>query len=193
MSRYIDIHTHHPTHLHTEPQSQGRHPWDAESTEPIYISNEAKIIGEIGLDFAHSADKVKQEQVFREQLEVAKTSNRPVVLHCVKSFEQIMKILDNYSLPAVIFHGFIGSKEQAQRAVNKGYYLSFGGRTIKSPKTIEALGNTPISNIFAETDEGPETIEQIYEMIASIRGITIEILIDAIKENYERIFNDNGI
>ena len=104
-----------------------------------------------------------------------------------------MKILADYSLRAVIFHGFIGSKEQAQRAVEKGYYLSFGNRTTKSPKTIDALRNTPISSIFAETDEGPETIEQIYEMIASIRGITTEELIDAIEKNYERIFNDNGI
>lgn len=193
MSRYIDIHTHHPTHLHTEPLSQGRHPWDAENMEPICISNEAKIIGEIGLDFAHSADRLKQEQVFRAQLGIAQASNRPVVLHCVKSFEQIMKILADYSLRDVIFHGFIGSKEQAQRAIDKGYYLSFGSRTNKSPKTIEALRNTPISSIFAETDEGPETIEQIYEMIASIRGITIDELIDAIEKNYERIFNNNGI
>jgi TatD DNase family protein len=193
MSRYIDIHTHRNENLHLSPRAEGRHPWEAELEEKIIISSKAEVIGEIGLDFACSVSRERQEEVFLKQLTIAQERGCAVVLHCVKAFEQIMKILDNYSLPAVIFHGFIGSKEQAQRAVNKGYYLSFGGRTIKSPKTIEALRNTPISNIFAETDEGPETIEQIYEMIASIRGITIEMLIDAIKENYERIFNDNGI
>ena len=192
MSRYIDIHTHHPTHRHLEPQSEGRHPWDVESEAPICISDEAEIIGEIGLDFAHSANRERQEEVFRKQLEIAEKSNRPVVLHCVKSFEQIMGILDDYSLRAVIFHGFIGSKQQAQRAIEKGYYLSFGHRTAKSPKTIEALQNTPLSNLFAETDEGPESIESIYEMIASIKGITIEELFEAIEKNYTRIFENNG-
>lgn len=192
MSRYIDIHTHHPTHRHTEPQGEGRHPWDAENSTPIHISDEAEIIGEIGLDFAHSANRQRQEEVFRAQLEIAERSNRPVVLHCVKSFEQIMKILADYSLCAVIFHGFIGSKQQAQQAIEKGYYLSFGHRTTKSPKTIEALRNIPLSHLFAETDEGPHSIENIYEMIASIRGITIEELIEAIEKNYTRIFENNG-
>lgn len=192
MSRYIDIHTHHPTHRHREPQGEGRHPWDAECDTPICISDEAEIIGEIGLDFAHSTNRKKQEEVFRAQLEIAEKSNLPVVLHCVKSFEQIMRILDDYSLRAVIFHGFIGSKQQAQQATEKGYYLSFGHRTAKSPKTIEALQNTQLSHLFAETDEGPENIESIYEMIASIKDIAIEELIDAIEKNHTRIFENNG-
>ena len=193
MSRYIDIHTHRNENLHLSPSAEGRHPWEAELEEKIIISSKAEVIGEIGLDFACSVNREKQEEVFLKQLTIAQERGCAVVLHCVKAFEHTINLLLKYSLKAIVFHGFIGSAQQAEGAIEKGYFLSFGANTSRSPKTIEALRNTPISNIFAETDEGPETIEQIYKMIASIRGITIEMLIDAIKENYERIFNDNGI
>ena len=91
----------------------------------------------------------------------------------------------------MIFHGFIGSAEQAQRALGKGYYLSFGERCAKSPKTIEALRITPLDRIFVETDESTVSIEQIYHLIASLRGISIEELTDAIEQNYNRIFRKN--
>lgn len=103
-----------------------------------------------------------------------------------------MKILDDYTLKAVIFHGFIGSPQQAASAIKKGYFISFGGRTKKSTKTIEALRSTPIDYIFAETDEGPDKIEDIYEMIASIKETTTDEIIDAIEKNYTRIFNSDG-
>lgn len=188
MSRYIDIHTHHPTNLHRELKAEGCHPWNAESTKAIFISPAAEAVGEIGLDFACSVDRAKQEEVFREQLAIAQKRGVAVVLHCVKAFEQIMKILDSYSLRAVIFHGFIGSPQQAQKAIEKGYYLSFGERCVKSPKTIEALRITPLDRIFVETDESPTPIEQIYTTIASLKGVTEEELIDAIENNYNRIF-----
>lgn len=191
MSRFIDIHTHHPTGLHRELRAEGRHPWKADSDEEIFISKEAEAIGEIGLDYACSVNREKQERVFRQQLEEAQRRNIPVVLHCVKAFEPVMKILANYTLRAVIFHGFIGSAEQAQRALGKGYYLSFGDRCAKSPKTIKALQVTPLDRIFVETDESTVSIEQIYHLIASLRGISIEELTDAIEQNYNRIFREN--
>ena len=188
MSRYIDIHTHHPTNRHRELKAEGRHPWNAESTEEIFISPAAEAVGEIGLDFACTVDRIKQEEVFSEQLAIAQKRGVAVVVHCVKAFEQIMKILDSYSLHAVIFHGFIGSPQQAQKAVEKGYYLSFGERCVKSPKTTEALRITPLDRIFVETDESPTPIEQIYTTIASLKGATEAELIDAIENNYNRIF-----
>lgn len=65
------------------------------------------------------------------------------MLHCVRAFEPVMLELAAREPRAVIFHGFIGSPEQARRALEKGYYLSFGVRTFSSPKTMEALRETP--------------------------------------------------
>ena len=72
---------------------------------------------------------------------------------------------------------------------NKGYYLSFGERCNKSPKTIEALKVTPLDRIFVESDESTTPIEQIYSLIANLRGVKSEELIEAIENNYNRIFS----
>ena len=101
----------------------------------------------------------------------------------------MIKILSEYRLPTVIFHGFIGSVEQAQRAVAEGYYISFGERTFRSPKSIEAMRSTPLSHLFVETDESPTPIEDIYAKIAILRGISTSELLQATERNFQAIFN----
>ncbi|MBR5864511.1 MAG: TatD family hydrolase [Alistipes sp.] len=189
MSRYIDIHTHHFTARHTELRAVGIHPWDAENTtisEEIFSG--AQAIGEIGLDYACEVSRERQEEVFRAQLAIAEHMRLPVVLHCVRAFAPMMAILGEYKLKAVIFHGFIGSKEQAAEAVKRGCFLSFGERTLRSPKTIEALRSTPLDNLFLETDESATPIEEIYAMAAEIRGEELETIINGITNNYNRLF-----
>ena len=122
----IDIHTH---NAHTQAQTVdtvGIHPWhaldgDISAIETCALS--AKAIGEIGLDFLCDVPREAQIAIFRAQLALAERLKKPVVLHCVKAFEEVMRVLRDFHLAAVIFHGFIGSVEQAQRAVKQGYYL----------------------------------------------------------------------
>ena len=188
----VDIHTHNrQTHAQTI-DTVGIHPWHSLDTEISEV--EAKVadadaISEIGLDFACDVPKEVQIAVFRAQLALAEQHKKAVVLHCVRAFEEVIKILSEYHLTSVIFHGFIGSKEQAQRAVTQGFYLSFGERTFRSPKTIEALRSTPLSSFFVESDESTTPIEEIYAKIAEIRGISVAKLIAATEENFNRIFN----
>ena len=190
MSRLIDIHTHFPTGRHIEPQGIGVHPWraadEALPRKEKYAA--ADLIGEIGLDFACDVEHSKQEEVFRAQLSIAEELQKPVVLHCVRAFEPTMKIVAEYDLRAVIFHGFIGSVQQAERAINKGYFLSFGANTSRSPKTIEALRNTPLHKIFAESDESKKNIEEIYSEIATLKGCKQDLLEQAILGNYNNVF-----
>ena len=89
---------------------------------------------------------------------------------------------------AVIFHGFIGSPEQARQALAKGYLLSFGERAFASPKTLAALRETPLSQLFLETDDSPVPIAAVYARAAEARGIPVEELQRATLANYERIF-----
>lgn len=189
MSRYIDIHTHNFTSRHTELRAAGIHPWDAET---VALSEEmfegAQAIGEIGLDFHCKVSRERQEEVFRAQLTIAEGKGLPVVLHCVRAFEPTLAILKEYRLKGVIFHGFIGSKEQAAEAVKRGYFLSFGEGVKRSPKTAVALQNTPLENLFLETDESNTPIEEIYAMAAQIRGENTETIINAITDNYNRLF-----
>lgn len=185
----IDIHTHRPTSAVTI-RTAGLHPWQAEHgslpTEEEVIGADA--VGEIGLDKACEVDFERQKELFVKQLELAERHKKPVILHCVRAFEEVMNCLEKHTLRAVIFHGFTGSREQAMRAVKKGYYLSFGARTERSRKTVEALRATPLERLFVETDESPVALEELYHAIALLRGVGSEELKQATANNYTRIF-----
>lgn len=192
-SAYVNIHTHHPTGCGIELRIAGVHPWYADKEEAAAILPQlaqAQAIGEIGLDFACRATRERQLDLFRAQLALACERGLPVVLHCVKAFTEVMRELAACEPRATIFHGFIGSSEQARQALEKGYYLSFGERTFASPKTIEALRATSLDRLFLETDDSEISIEQIYARIAELTGTSVAALQQATTENYERIFHN---
>ena len=158
---FVNIHTHRPTGHGIEPASAGIHPWEAAEGDLATVREHvgpAQIVGEIGLDYLRP-DREAQLRIFEGQLRLAEAAGKPVVLHCVKAFEETMRLLKQFRLRAVIFHGFIGSPEQAARAVAAGYYLSFGPRSLRSPRTVRALGSIPTQRLFLETDDAPATIE----------------------------------
>ena len=189
----INIHTHSPKQGELTLSTIGIHPYNAaDATTDSVLATErgamsVDAIGEIGLDFSCDIDRKRQEVIFEAQLDIAQQHNKGVVLHCVRAFEPMMKILENYTLKFVIFHGFIGSVEQAQRAVKRGYYLSFGHRTFHSPKSIEALKATPVDRLFFETDECTIDIEEIYNRAAEILAVPRNILEYITQENFKHI------
>ena len=197
---FIDIHTHRPTGRGIELRAAGIHPWEAgtqpdeaamQALEAELAQGDVQAVGEIGLDFVRgSSQRLRDAQIalFRAQLELACRRELPVVLHCVRAFEETMRMLREQEPRAVIFHGFIGSPEQARRAAERGYYLSFGERTFASPRTVEALKGTPLQHLFFETDESLAPVDRIYLRAAAAMGLDIETLRQAVFENYERIF-----
>ena len=152
-------------------------------------------IGEIGLDFACRSDRTLQTEVLRIQLRLAHRTGLPVVLHCVRAFEPLMRELAACQPREVIFHGFIGSPEQARTALSHGCYLSFGERAFASPKSLRALHEVPLDRLFLETDDAPVSIERIYDRAARELGLEVGVLRRATYENYKRIFepkHENG-
>lgn len=190
--RLVNIHTHHPTGAAIEPTFAGIHPRQVEScmtvAEILPAIEAAEMVGEIGLDYLAPTDRELQLRLLHEQLALASRLGKPVILHCVKAFEPVMLELVRHELRAVIFHGFIGSPEQASRALRRGYYLSFGERTFRSPRTIEALRHTPAERIFAETDESTLPIDEIYRRIARAKEMEPEALRCRLWLNYQEIF-----
>jgi TatD DNase family protein len=170
----------------------GIHPWDAEKGCMLPEFIECDIIGETGLDYACEVDKAAQERLFRAHLETAERVQKPVVLHVVKAFEQTIRILADYSIEGVVFHGFIGSEQQAKEALRRGYYLSFGVRSLRSPKTRQAIASTPLDRLFCETDDNASLdIADVYAEVAEIKGITTAELERNIYEIYKRLFRIN--
>ena len=111
------------------------------------------------------------------------------MLHTVKAFEPTIKILAEYNIVGVVFHGFIGSQQQAAEALRRGYYLSFGIRSLRSSKTRQAIVVTPLDRLFCETDDDPLLdIAKVYAEVAAIKGVTLAELERYIYENYKRLF-----
>ena len=158
-SQFVNIHTHRPTGRGIELRTAGIHPWDADKEDIAALGTLPADVQAIG----------------ETGLDYARGAGRQQQLAAREP-------------RAVIFHGFIGSPEQARRALEKGYYLSFGVRTFSSPKTLEALRETPPGQLFLETDDSDTGIEEVYAHAAAVRGTTVEALKRATTENYERIF-----
>lgn len=190
MAKLVDIHTHNPRAEVLSPTMAGIHPWDAEQKLPMPDFSACDIVGETGLDYSADASKEAQQELFLKHLNIAEKLEKPVVLHVVKSFEDVMLALKKHRLQGVVFHGFIGSKEQAERATSHGYYLSFGNRSLRSPRTREVIATIKIENLFCETDDRTDiSIEKIYEEVAALRGISQEELSSEIEKNYIRLFD----
>lgn len=190
MAKLVDIHTHNPKAGVLSPTMAGIHPWDAERELSMPDFSACDIVGETGLDYSADASKEAQQELFLKHLNIAEKLEKPVVLHVVKSFEDVMLALKKHRLQGVVFHCFIGSKEQAERATSHGYYLSFGNRSLRSPRTREVIATIKIENLFCETDDRTDiSIEKIYEEIAALRGISQEELSSEIEKNYIRLFD----
>lgn len=212
MANFIDIHTHHTPKngqgvvnfrvgkesfsplSPLSPFSAGIHPWDSaevdehfEELEKVLRNPLCVALGEVGLDKACGVDWGTQIDALTRQLPFAQ--HRPVIVHCVRAQGEMVEILQQHKeLQSVIFHGFIGSKEQATELTKRGYYISFGFGALASPRTIEALRNCPSESLFLETDTSPRSIEELYGLVAEIRGIEIERLKEIIDNNFNRVF-----
>ena len=188
---YVNIHTHRPTGHGVELRTAGIHPWEADRmpvNSLLPLDETVQAIGETGLDFAKGAPQEAQYAAFRAQLQLARQRGLPVVIHCVRAFNEVLRELAACPPRTAIFHGFIGSPEQARQAVAAGYYLSFGERTFRSPKTVEAMRSTPLERLFLETDDSPTPIEEIYRRAAERLGIPETRLQAAALANYKTIF-----
>lgn len=186
----VDIHTHGPATGGIVLRTAGIHPWEAagrSASELLPLPRGTQAIGETGLDLLRGAPYDEQLRLLREQLDLAGRLELPVVLHCVRAFEPLMAELRPLRLRAVLFHGFVGSPRQALRAAERGYFLSFGERMFRSPRTLDALRALPLDRIFCETDDAAVPIGEIYRRTAAARGIDPETLATALWENYERL------
>jgi len=175
------------------PYSVGVHPWQAADsraeqwTDALY-SEPASAIGEIGLDYACGVDRKRQCEVFARQLDVALDLKKPVVLHIVRAFELAMDILKGCSsLPSVVLHGFIGSEQQARRAVERGYFLSVGMRSLASGKTVEALRRIGARHLLLETDDSPAGIGSVYARAAAVLNLPQAEMSRIVYENFKSV------
>ena len=148
-------------------------------------------IGECGLDKLSQVDFDLQEELFIEQIKLANLIGKPLIIHCVKAFNELINCLNlNDNKVPVIIHGFNNNENISRVLVNEGYYFSFGkallGYDSNAAKAIIKVGR---KNIFLETDDVDISIKYIYRKAAELLAIDEEIVKAQLQANFETVFS----
>ena len=104
---------------------------DPTSVYEMIKENQSKItgIGEIGLDRTYINSEHEwevQKQVFSNQLSLAEKFQKPISIHSRKTLDDIFDILPSFKIQNVLLHWFDGSKTQLKKAMDFGFYVSYG-------------------------------------------------------------------
>lgn len=174
--------------------SVGFHPWyieneiDFEHLKILLAQKKCLALGECGLDKAIEINFDLQKEIFIKQLELNKEFKKPVILHCVKSYQETLDIIDHFNYKFV-FHGFNKGKELAHQIQSKTHFLSFGKAILKNEKNQQALRTCNLNQVFFETDNDEISIESIYQKAAEILNLPLETLQEIIFNNYKTVFD----
>jgi TatD DNase family protein len=191
---FFNIHTHKPSHqtevleiVNQYPQefdsslsnySIGIHPWyiveDRIESDLQVIGNKLQennclAIGECGLDKRVATSMTLQLMVFEKQLALAEKFQKPVILHCVAAFQELIAIKKKLKLTVpMIIHGFSKNIEVANQLVQN---------------------SIPNDRLFLETDTIEQDIREVYELAAKYKNIEVEEMKAIIKTNFNTVFN----
>ncbi len=165
-------------------------------------------VGEIGLDYHYDfSPREVQTRVFQQQMEIAAAAGKPIVIHTREAWDDTFALLEKYwksaALPGIM-HCFSGGPAEAQRSLDLGFYLSFGG-IVTYPKALdvhEAARQAPLDRILLETDapylapvpkrgkrNEPALMVHTAAALARLRGISVEELTTATTANFTRMLN----
>ncbi|KPU81120.1 DNAase, partial [Nitrosopumilus sp. PRT-SC01] len=123
-------------------------------------------IGEIGLDptFVNSdEDSKRQIHGFETLLSLAEKFNKPVSIHSRKSIDNVFQIMTSFNTKHALLRWFDGSKKQLQKAMDMGFFVSYGPVMVYANDKQTLLSKTDESKILVETD-GPVRFSRCFEM-----------------------------
>jgi TatD DNase family protein len=146
-------------------------------------------IGEAGFDRLKGTDGVIQNKAFEEQVRIAERAGKPVIIHCVKAWDELLG--EHKKLrPSTkwLVHGFRGKKELAMQLISRGIYLSFWFDFVIRPESTTLMQSLPKDMIFLETDGSDTNIEKIYEKVASDLSLAADDLKRIIFSNFKTVF-----
>ena len=190
----------------------GVHPHDSAKMTDEHLPEIEKLlshpklvaVGEIGLDYHYDfSPRDVQKKRFRQQLELARNANKPVIVHQRESLNDSLEIAREYRDLSGVFHCFSGSWETAKIILDLGWHLSFTGIiTFKNARqVIEVIEKMPMDRMMLETDcpyMAPEPmrgrrnsslfLKYIAQKVATIRRIPHEEVAAITTENGKRFF-----
>lgn len=183
--------------------------WNSESEKFLLehlADKEVVAVGEIGLDYYYNqSPKEAQIQAFRRMLEIAAQAKMPVEIHTRDAEEDTVSVLKEFKGKVTgLIHCFTGSSWLAQECLDLGYNISFSG--VVTFKNADALRETcekivPLDRLHVETDapflapvpqrgkkNTPAYVVHTAAVVAQLKGISVERLLEQTNENARQLF-----
>ena len=178
--------------------SIGIHPWyinesrlseDLKIIEDKLLLNDCLALGECGLDKRIEMSLNTQIEVFQQQVELVQSTDKPIILHCVAAYQEIIEIKKEMNIKnQMIIHGFSKNMQVAKSLLDNGFYLSFGKSLLRNPDLENVFNFAPVDRVFLETDTIEETILEVYQKASQIKNIKIEYLKEIVNINFNQVF-----
>lgn len=215
--QFINLHTHrysaqaeilevvnqYPWEFSSEiPQySIGIHPWyieqnrlesDLQVIEEKLQDEKCLALGECGLDKRIEIPLSVQTEVFQQQIELAQKTTKPIILHCVAAYQEVIAIQKEMNIQnPMIIHGFSKNEQVAKSLLDNGFYLSFGKYLLRNPDLEKVFKFVPENQFFLETDTIEETIVEVYQKAANYKEMTLEEMQKKVNTNFSQVFQLN--
>ena len=170
-------------------------------------------IGEIGLDYYRTEkleDQEKQKERFKQQLDLAKESRLPVVLHCRdgksgstgRAYPDMIEILKQYPEVRGVVHSCTASLDEAKQFLDLGFCLGFNGIITFARMYDEIVQLVPLDRILLETDapyltpepnrkqrNEPAFVIDVAKKLAELKNESVERVAEQTFQNCKQLFN----
>ena len=181
--------------------SVGWHPWylKKENTDTFLeivsergIRAEVLAIGECGLDRLSAVSFDFQVDVFKQQALIAERVQKPLLLHCVRSANEIIKLKKEIKpkMPWII-HGYNSNLVTGRELIRHGFYISIGVDLLKDiSNAFNFIPEIPMDRLFFESGDVDIHVGKIYQKAVSKLDIELLTLKQQIWSNFNKVFNN---
>ncbi len=212
--KYFNLHTHQSTNQTDVLELVNQYPQEFDASIPFYsigihplyidenrLESDFKIVeeklalpeclalGECGLDKRSETSFEVQQTVFERQLALAEKYRKPVVIHCVAAFQELIEIKKRLKIKVpMIVHGFSKKIELAKQLIDNDFYVSFGKNLLRNPELESVFKSIPNDRFLLETDMVEEGIGAVYALAAKYKKLELSELKDIVSKNYTTVF-----
>lgn len=193
-------------------------PFDAKAFYELGRNDKVVAVGECGLDYYRlpkegNRDELisRQRDLFKQHIELAHELNKPLIIHCRDSHEDMVEILVNrFSTPSShphppkehgVLHCFTGTAVQAQSYLDLNFLISFTGIITFADQYDDVVRLVPLEKMLIETDSpfltpgphrgkknSPLYVRFVAQRIAELKEISFEEVARVTTKNAQRLF-----
>lgn len=183
--------------------SIGIHPKKLNSTNELnkvlyeisdFVSdNKCAAIGECGLDKFSDLPLNIQEKIFIPQIEIAQKNHKPLIIHCVRLYNEVVRIIkqQKFNLP-VVFHGFNANSDTLKQLLKfDNFYFSVSEKILNGKNNIyKALEFLPLEKLLIESDTDKNTdFQRLLTNISMLKHEETNVVKKYIQNNFKKLLS----